>query len=510
MTELPRLSRELVSTLAFGGRTGIEVPPPATLGLPEKIVQFGTGAFLRGFVEAFVDEANRRGELNGSIVAVASTESRRDTVLNEQDGLYTLVVQGREGSAARQRYRIVSSLSRAIPARKRWDEVLALAHEPAIEIVVSNTTELGITFDPDDSFDARPPRSFPGKLTRFLVERALAFDYAERAGLVVLPCELIDDNGALLGEIVRRLAREWKLGPRFFTWLDRAVIFCNTLVDRIVPGAPSADEARRVARVFGYRDGLLTSCEPYALFAIEGNDALRARLGFANDPRVVVAPDIRPYRERKIRVLNGAHTITVPAALLAGLETVRDAVRDERVGRFMRRAIFDEIVPGLAVPDAESFAVEVLERFANPYVRHALIDITLHGTTKMRVRVVPSILAYQQLTGRPPTSLAFGFAAYLAFMRGEIQAERRAAGSSVPEDPEGDRVRAVWLQADLRSDQSLIDLAQAVCADTTLWSADLTALEGFAELVGEHLVRIVRRGVRTALDTHLTEAIALT
>ena len=509
MTDLPRLSRELVSTLALGGRTGVEVPPPATLGLPEKIVQFGTGAFLRGFAEAFVDDANRRGELNGSIVAVASTGSRRETVLNAQDGLYTLVVQGRDGVAPRQRYRIVSSLGRAISAHERWDDVLALARDPAIGIVVSNTTELGITFDPADSFDARPPRSFPGKLTRFLLERARAFDYAERAGVIVLPCELIDDNGTVLGEIVRRLAGEWRVEPRFFAWLDRAVTFCSTLVDRIVPGAPSADEARRVEHVFGYRDGLLTSCEPYAFFAIEGDDALRDRLGFANDARIVVSPDIRPYRERKVRVLNGAHTLTVPVALLAGLETVRDAVEDERVGRFMRRAMFDEIVPGLAAPDAESFAHEVLERFANPYVRHALIDITLNGTTKLRVRVVPSIVAYQRLTGRPPTSLAFGFAAYLVYMRGELQAERRAAGLRVPEDPEGDRVRAAWLRADLRSDQSLIDLARALCADTALWSADLLALDGFADLVGEHLARIVRQGVRAALDTHLTEAIAL-
>lgn len=510
MDELPRLSRELVSTLALGSRTGLEVPPPATLGLPEKIVQFGTGAFLRGFIEPFVDDANGRGELNGSIVAVASTASRRDTVLNAQDGLYTLVTQGREASAARQRYRIVSSLSRAISARDQWADVMALARDPGIEIVVSNTTELGITFDPSDSFDASPPRSYPGKLTRFLVERARAFDYSARAGLIVLPCELVDDNGELLREIVRRLADTWRLESRFLAWLDQAVAFCNTLVDRIVPGTPPADEVTRVERLFGYRDGLLTTCEPYALFAIEGNDALRERLGFANEARVIVAPDIRPYRERKVRVLNGAHTIAVPAALLAGLETVRDAVEDERVGRFMRRAIFDEIVPGLAVPDAESFAHEVLERFANPYVRHALIDITLYATTKMRVRVVPSIVAYQRLAGRPPASLAFGFAAYIAFMRGELQAERRAAGLNVPEDPDGDRVRAAWLRTDLRSDLSVVELARVVCADTALWHTDLTALDGFADVVGEHLLRIVRQGVRAALDAHLTEAIVLT
>lgn len=510
MIELPRLSRELAATLALHGRGGVEAPSPATLELPEKIVQFGTGAFLRGFIEAFVDDANRRGEFNGSIVAVASTASRRDVVLNEQDGLYTLVVQGKEDGTARERYRVVSSLSRAVSARDAWDEVLALARDPGIEIVVSNTTEVGIAFDPTDAADARPPRSFPGKLARFLVERARAFEYSWRAGLVVVPCELIDDNGTLLSDVVRRLAHEWRIEPPFFAWLDRAVSFCNTLVDRIVPGAPPTGEARRVERLFGYRDGLLTTCEPYALFAIQGDDVLRDRLGFANDPRIIVASDIRPYRERKVRVLNGAHTITVPAALLAGLETVRDAVDDDRLGRFMRRVILDEIVPGLAAPDSDAFAHEVLARFSNPYIRHSLVDITLYGTTKMRVRVVPSIIAYQRLAGRPPASLAFGFAAYLAFMRGELQAERRAAGLSVPEDPEGERVRSAWLRADISSDHSIVELARAVCSDTELWSADLAALDGFAETVGEQLVRIVRQGVRAALDTHLTEAVLLT
>jgi tagaturonate reductase len=259
--------------------------------------------------------------------------------------------------------------------------------------VISNTTEVGIVLDDDDRFDADPPRSFPGKLTRFLAERARAFDYDERRGLVVLPCELIENNGDTLQDIVHKLAQRRTLGPRFERWLDASVTFCNTLVDRIVPGALPAEESNRIERLFGYRDGLITACESYALFAIQGDERVRTALGFADaDPRIIVAPDIRPYRERKVRVLNGAHTISVPVALLAGLETVRDAVEDERVGRFIRRAMFDDIVPSLDAPDAEEFAREVLERFANPYIRHSLIDITLYGTTKMRVRVVPSIV----------------------------------------------------------------------------------------------------------------------
>lgn len=505
MPDRPRLSRETIDSVASRDQSAVEFPPAATLHLPEKVVQFGTGAFLRGFADYFIDEANRRGEFHGSVVAISSTGTSRNAVLNEQDGLFTLAIQGMETGVARQHYRVVGSLSRALSARDEWDAVLSVARDPNIEIVISNTTEVGIVIDERDAFDARPPHSFPAKLTRFLAERATTFDYDVRRGLVVLPCELIDDNGTVLRAAVESLARRWALGLKFDAWLNDGVMFCNTLVDRIVPGVVAPTEATRLAHVFGYRDGLLTACETYALFAIEGDDALRVRLGFAGtDARIVVQPDVRPYRERKVRVLNGAHTIVAPAALLAGIETVREACEDERVGRFLRRVMLDEIVPYLHAPGAEEFAREVIERFANPFVRHALIDITLHATAKMRVRVVPSIIAYVQRTNRAPAWLAFGFAAYLSFMRGEIQTERRTAGLPVPEDLEGERVRLAWSTADLRSDRSIADFAHAICADSALWGADLGA-GGFADAVSEHLVRILRHGVTAALDLLLIE-----
>jgi len=506
MSARPRLSRELVASLALAEQAGVEVPPVETLDLPEKVVQFGTGAFLRGFAEYFIDEANRNGAFGGSVVAISSTGSQRDALLNAQGGLYTLAIRGIDGRAVRQRYRIISSLSRALSARDEWPAVLELARSKDVEVVISNSTEVGIVLDEEDRFDANPPRSFPGKLTQFLAERASAFDYDGSRGVVVLPCELIDANGDTLRDVVQALAARWALGPRFGAWLDAAVTFCNTLVDRIVPGVVPPEEADRLGVLFGYRDGLCTACESYALFAIQGDERLRGRLGFADaDSRIVITPDIRPYRERKVRLLNGAHTISVPVALLAGLEAVRDAVRDERVGRFIRRVMFDDIVPSLAAPGADDFAVEVLERFANPYIRHALIDITLHETIKMRVRVVPSIVDFVRRTGRAPASLAFGFAAYLVFMRGDVQAERRTAGLAVPEDGEGARVRDAWLDVDSRSDASLAELARRVCADEILWEVDLTSMNGFADLVADHVIRIVRQGIRPALDAHLTE-----
>jgi tagaturonate reductase len=499
----PRLSREVVSSPAFAAGADVELPPSSILALPETVVQFGTGAFLRGFADYFVDEANRRGVSRGSIVAVSSTGSSRDAVLNEQDGLFTLAIQGIDRGEARRRYRVVSSVSRAISANDDWDAVLALARDPGIRVVISNTTEVGIALDETDSFDARPPRSFPGKLTRFLHERAAHFDFDLARGVVVLPCELIEDNGTTLRTIVHQLAGKWKLGDCFAHWLAAGVDFRNTLVDRIVPGLLPKDESERIERALGYRDGMITACESYALFAIQGDEALRARLGFGDDSRIVVAPDIRPYRERKVRVLNGGHTITVPVALLAGLETVHEATDDMLVGQFMRRAILDEIVPSLDVPDAEPFARDVLQRFANPYIRHALIDITLHATTKMRVRVVPSIVQYTQRVGQAPESLAFGFAAYLAFMRGEIQVERRAAGLSVPDDGEGERIRSAWAQLEQGSEPALRDFVRSICGDATLWGTDLTAVRGWCELVSDNLLRIVEYGMRPALEQHL-------
>ena len=507
MTARPRLSRDLIATLRTqGAPAGLDLPPANAVGLPEAVLQFGTGGFLRAFADFFIDEANRAGTFGGSVVAVASTGSQRTWMLNEQGGLFTLVTQGVEAGAAREHHRVVASLSRALSAHDEWEDVLAVGRDPNIRLVVSNTTEVGIALDEADRFDLRPPRSFPGKLTRVLAERARALNYDPGAGLVVLPCELIDDNGATLGGIVRALARRWHLGARFEKWLDESVVFCNTLVDRIVPGAMPPEEADQAIAPFGYRDALVTACERYALFAIEGDDALRDRLAFvAADPRVIVVPDVRPYRLRKVRVLNGGQTITVPLALLAGLETVRDACADDRVGRFMRRVILDEIVPSLDVPDAEAFAHDVLDRFATPYVRHALIDITLHGTAKMRVRVVPTIMRYRERVGRAPASLAFGFAAYLAFMRGEVHAARLAQGLAMPEDAEGERVRYACRETDWSSDAAVVDLAIAMCGDLRLWRADLSAIPGFVEAVADHLLRIVRGGVAAALDTHLTE-----
>jgi tagaturonate reductase len=492
---LPRLNRALVTSAAFQARTDVGVPAPELLDLPERAVQFGTGAFLRGFVEPFLDAANRAGRFGGRVVMVGSTGSGRDRVLAEQDGLFTLSVQGVDAGLVVQEQRVVGCVSRALSAVDEWDAVLACARNPGLELVFSNTTEVGIVLDEGDRPELSPPRSFPGKLTRFLYERATAFGFDPARGVVVLPCELIEDNGDRLRAIVLALAERWGLDGRFAAWIRSAVPFPSTLVDRIVPGTPAPDARAQAEAALGYRDGLLTVAEAYRLFVVQGGAELRARLPFAGVPGVTVTEDVAPYRERKVRMLNGAHTITVPAAILCGCETVLDAVRHPAVGPFLQRAMLDEIVPTLDAPGSEGYARAVLDRFANPYVRHALLDISLQQTMKMRVRVVPTIVRYAERMVRVPESLAFGFAAYLRMVR---------EGLGLADD-QAERVRGHWARF---PDGSEPEVARAVCGDAELWGADLSAVPGFTAAVAGALVRMRRHGVAAALESHLGAAAA--
>jgi tagaturonate reductase len=464
---------------------------------PERALQFGTGAFLRGFVGHFIGEANRQGKFNGRIVAVGSTGSGRDQTFNQQDGLYTLWVRGVQDGAPSSEFRLVSSFSRALAAATQWPDVLACARNPDLQLIFSNTTEAGIALDERDALQDTPPRSFPAKLTRVLWERAQHFEYATARGVVVLPCELIEDNGVRLKELVLVLAERWNLDARFAKWLHACVPFCNTLVDRIVPGEPPRSDLAAAWSELGYQDDLLTVAEPYRLFAIEADEATGARLAFADaDPAIVVTNDIAPYRLRKVRLLNGAHTIMVPLALLAGCKTVAEAVADVKVGSFLRHVLLNELVPSVNAEGAAFFAHHVLERFGNPFVRHELIDITLQQTTKLRVRIVPAILDYAQAYGSAPPSISFGFAAWLLYMR-DAHTPRA--------DAHAQTLRKVW-----QNKPDPQELVRAVAAECDLWGTDLRAVPGFVAGVTESLEFMLREGVTNALDQHLSAAVGST
>lgn len=502
------LTRSLVTSDWFHA-PGVLRPHGEDFDLPVRAVQFGTGAFMRGFVDFFLDEARRVGTFPGRVVAIGSTGSGRDAVLEEQDGLFTLVARGLTNRKAVVERRIVASLAGAVSARSSWQDALALAREPHLAFVFSNTTEAGIVLDAGDAPDLDPPRSFPGKLTAFLHERARAFDLAPERGLVVIPCELVEHNGTRLREIVLELAGRWGLSPEVTTWIDERVLFCDTLVDRIVTGTPV--DAEEIMAHVGYRDALLTECEPYRLFAIEVPEGARDRVAFARGlDGVVLAEDIEPYRLRKVRLLNGAHTMMVPVSLLYGLDTVGEAVADPAIGTLVRRAMLDEIAPMLDVPDAHDYALEVLERFANPFLRHALVDISLQSTLKMRIRVAPSILAYAARTGEAPRSLAFGFAMWLLYMRGEVQQRIAAAGLHVPPDDGAEAVTLRWRTLATGGLEDLNALVTDVCADEALWGADLTTVAGFVDAVTTDLERAHAEGVEAALTAHLAASAAST
>ncbi len=504
--ERPRLSRALLERGAVA--SSMAAPTAAMLALPERAVQFGTGAFLRGFVEHYLDAANAQGQFNGRLVAIGSTGSGRDRAFAEQDGLFTLVARGVVSGGAQQEARIVGAVSRAVSAVDEWDAVLACARNPELAVVFSNTTEVGIRLDDEDSEAFTPPRSFPGKLTRFLYERARTFAFAPSKGVVVVPCELIEDNGTVLRRIVLELANRWGYEPGFARWIDTAVLFCNTLVDRIVPGAPDADDAEALAAHVGYDDALLTSAELFRLFVIEGDEALRARLGFADaDPSVVVTTDIAAYRQRKVSLLNGAHTIAVSLALLAGCETVRDAMMHPQVGTFIRRVVLEDILPTVQAPDAERFALAVLDRFENPYIRHTLADITLQGTTKMRVRLVPTIIRAAQRAGRVPDALLLGFAAHLAYRHPQQLADRAGAGLPVRADETGALVSAHWHHVE-NTLPALTRLVQDVASDVSIWEVDLSAIPGFVDGVTQQLHTLQVHGVGRALETLLSVSVS--
>lgn len=403
--------------------------------LPERVLQFGTGMLLRALPAALLDAANRGGAFRGRIVVVQSTPTGVARAINAQDGLFTIVERGSEGGAPVERTRLVGSISRALVAATDWPAVRTIAASPELRIIVSNVTEAGFRLDAVDerplAGDSAPvgghaaPGSFPAKLTDLLHAR---FEAAPDAPpLFVVPTELVDDNGGQLRAMVDRLAARYADATRFRAWIARRVRFCSSLVDRITTGAPAAEAHAALEARLGYRDALLTVAEPYALWAVECDPADVAGLlatgmespGDGAEPQLVVARDIGRYRERKIRLLNGSHTMLAPLARLDGVRTVRDAVEHPRLGAFLRRVLYDEIVPSTDLPpdEARAFAAAVLDRFANPWLEHEWRVISTNETSKMRLRVVPSLLGYAAKHGAAPAGLALALAGYVRYTR---------------------------------------------------------------------------------------------
>ena len=466
---------------------------------PERIIQFGEGNFLRAFVDWQVDLLNEHTGLNSGVVVVRPIDSDFPPSLSTQDGLYTTIIRGlNEKGEAVSEARLIRSVNREISVYSHYQEFLKLAHNPEMRFVFSNTTEAGISYHEGDKFDDAPAVSYPAKLTRLLFERFTHFNGAQDKGWMIIPCELIDYNGDALRELVLRYAQEWALPQAFVAWLDSANHFCSTLVDRIVTGYPR-DEAASIEAGLGYKDSFLDTAEHFYLFVIQGPKSLAAELHLNKYPlNVLIVDDIKPYKERKVAILNGAHTALVPVAFQAGLNTVGEAMSDAEICAFVEKAIHEEIIPVLDLPrdELESFASAVTGRFRNPYIKHQLLSIALNGMTKFRTRILPQLLAGQKTNGKLPSRLTFALAALIAFYR----AERGGETYPVQDDAEWiERYQLLWAQH--RDHQiSTRQLVDSVLSVTSHWEQDLTTVSGLAEQVTRDLDAILTKGMRKAVQ----------
>ncbi|MCP1383158.1 tagaturonate reductase [Runella salmonicolor] len=492
---MPKLSKQVIDS-----------ETQYTFDLPVKVLQFGTGVLLRGLCDYLIDKANKQHIFNGRIVVVKSTAGSADDFA-EQDGLYTVCVRGvdNEGQTIDEAT-AVTSISRVISAQDSWQSILQVARNPHLEVIISNTTEVGIQYVEESIFQS-PPQSFPAKLTAFLYERFRTYGGKKDKGLVVVPTELITDNGLKLRECVEKISVYNELGKLFNKWLKYHVKFCNSLVDRIVPGKPDAATFAALQEKIGYEDALLTVAEPYLLWAIEGDERVKKALSFEQiSENVIVDEDISYYRERKLRILNGSHSAAAPLGYLSGFDITFQCMNDPAMSKYYEKIIYDEIVPTLPfeeqMDELKVFAGDILNRYRNPFIQQKLIGITLQQSSKMNARNVATIRRYYQQFNKAPKLFTIGFAAYLLFMRAVKQQNEHYFGQRGEEfyvinDEQAAYFYEQWQGVTVETVPAFV---QAVLSNTKLWDTDLTKLPGFAETVTEYLAEMMNTSVKTTLE----------
>ena len=470
---------------------------------PIKVLQFGEGGFLRAFVDYMIDVANEKGVFDGNIAIVKPIEFGNLDFFHQQDCQYTLSMRGKENNEAKVVNRVITSVADAVAAIEEYDRYMEYAKLDTLRFVVSNTTEAGIVFDETDKFESNPPKTFPGKLTKFLYARYEHFNGALDKGLIMLPVELIDNNGPALKKCVFQFIDLWNLGAAFKQWVLDACIFGSTLVDRIVTGYPR-DDAEKMWEELGYRDNLLDTSELFALWVIEMERDFSEEfpLDKAGMP-VIFTDDQKPYKQRKVRILNGAHTSFVLASYLAGNDIVLESMNDETVRKFMMNTIFDEVIPTLTLPENElkDFANAVIERFENPYVKHALLSISLNSVSKWRARCMPSFKGYIEKTGTLPKHLTFSIASLMAFYTGTELRDGALIGTR-----DGQEYK-VMDDADVleffaaNSTKPTKEFVEGYLSNEKFHGEDLTKMEGLVEAVVANLDMIKEKGMRAALET---------
>ena len=479
------------------------VPQNTMFNLPEKVLQFGTGVLLRGLPDFFIDKANRNGVFNGRVVVVKSTSQGGTSDFEEQDNLYTLCIRGIENGKAVEENIISSAISRVISADKDWKAILAFAQSPDLQVVISNTTEVGITMV-KELITQNPPVSFPAKLLAVLFERFKKFEGTTAGALVVIPTELVPDNGKKLEAIIQELSAFNGLGAAFISWLNANVEFCNSLVDRIVPGKPDLATLAALEEELGYQDNLLSMVEPYSLWAIEGSEKAAAMLSFREtDPGVVVTNDIERFRELKVRLLNGTHTLSCGIAVLSEIDTVKNGMSDENISNYIKSLTHLEIGPAIPYKiekaDSLAFTGVVLDRFANPYIEHLWINITVQYTMKMKIRILPVLLNYYRLFNNAPQNIAFGIAAFFHFMKSEENNGKYYGGNGEQQYLINDD-SAGYFHEKLQSAATEEEYITTILEDVKFWGVDLKSLPGFNEAAITSYKQIKRDGMKAALS----------
>ncbi|MCL2188124.1 MAG: tagaturonate reductase [Defluviitaleaceae bacterium] len=461
---------------------------------PIKILQFGEGNFLRAFADYFIDIANEAGVFNGNVQIVKAIKAGDLAPLLAQNCEYTVLLRGIRNGAQYVEKRKITAIAGATDAYADYEEYATLIQNPDLQFIISNTTEAGIVYDETDRRALTPPNSFPGKLTKLLFERYVYFNGDRDKGLIILPVELIEQNGEKLRSCCMKLAALWGLSDDFTAWLTECNIFCNTLVDRIVTGYPK-EEAAALEQELGYRDKMLVAGEPFALWVIAHEKIAEVAEKFPLDKTdlpVIFTQDLTPYRERKVRILNGAHTSGVLAAYLAGVNTVGEMMNDAVMRPFIERAIFDELSPCVPLPadEVKAFARSVIERFENPFIQHNLLSIALNSVSKFKVRVLPTILETQAKTGTLPQLLCFSFAALAQFY---CTGERDGKAYDLKDDS---AVLAFFAKNKALSAQ---ELTSTLLKREDFWGQNLTQISGLESLVAQHLDDIRTHDMRDAV-----------
>ena len=460
-------------------------------------MQFGGGNFLRAFVDWMVYILNQETDFNGGVVIVKPTERGDYQTLKSQDGLFTVVLDGIKNGELIAEKTLVDCVQEVVNPYSVWDSYLELAKNPALRFIISNTTEAGIKFSPEDAFGHHPPKEFPAKLTIWLYKRFQHFGNDTSKGCIILPCELIEDNGAALKKAILQYAVHWRLGENFMNWIYNANHFCSTLVDRIVSGYPT-ERATEIQSELGYEDELLVAGEYYHSWVIQANDIVQQELPFSKtDLNVEFVDDLASYREMKVRILNGAHTSMVPVGYLAGFRLVKEVMDDETLSHFVEALLLKETITTLNFSEAvtHKFVQDVLDRFRNPLLKHQLISISLNSTSKFVARLLPTFKDYYRTQRKLPQRIVFGLSALIRMYKGEFNGER----IELKDDAKALHFFGLNWKKYEDKEMKMNVLVGVVLSNISIWAEDLTAYEGLVQQVTENIISIEEMGVVATL-----------